>query len=148
MAAGAPAPPTSPPFSQHSLSSRGSACVSPAAKPTAGFRPGTETSSKTFPGLYGSCCCLSSAHHRGVWQPVCGQEARLCLTEPVACLLVTFACRHLAACRAHRCLPPSTAELTHISRPGKSALAVPQALGAGVWLPEEAARGRGERGTG
>lgn len=48
----APALPTSAPFSQHGLSSRGSPCVSPGAKITAGFHPGTETSCKIFPGLH------------------------------------------------------------------------------------------------
>lgn len=104
----APAPPTSAPFSQHGLSSHGSACVSPGAKITAGFHPGTETSSKIFPGLHDTCCCPGSARHRGLWQ-----EAVLCLTEPVTCQLPTVTCRALATCRAAgaerawRCLPPS-----------------------------------------
>lgn len=76
-APGAPAPPTSAPFSQRRLSSSSSTCVSPGAKLTAGFHPGTETSSKIFPGLHDTCCCPGSARRRGL-----RQEAGLCLTEP------------------------------------------------------------------
>lgn len=83
-----------------------------------------------------------------------GQEARLCLTEPVTCPTVTSACRRLATRRAasakpaRRCQPPSAAELAELSCPGKSPLAASQAPGAGARLPEAAARGGGERGRG
>lgn len=89
--------------SHHSLSIYGSAHVSPGAKLTAAFHPGTKTSSRIFPGLYDSCCCLGFAHLHGIWQ--LGASAVFDRT----CLLVTFGCQHLTACgaarakRAHRC---------------------------------------------